>query len=430
MKFLPLYDLQHEINRLFIAGSKFAKNDPRLQKQAVVFNQLGEKSPVFKKIAEGIESLISAEAGDSSAKLVELSTLLYAILYTQGETVEEEQPTTELSPVLQLEDVRTDKSHLALKHLIQALCLQREGRLEDVKRAFADGQFNDFRIYHLFDEALADRYTEFADYIETVVIPAIGKPVIPFIVNSFSYEGKTDDVRRFRILRKLNYHGIRGMVDKIFESQSVALQAEAVKTLNFDPKNEDLLIKFTGDKQKLIRIAAYKTLANLNTETAQNMLVELFVSGKKKQDNPELGEILKIRLPDKFIPVLLEKAKADYAKCLELDIVNANTKAVNNTFGNLATSIKPLFYNVNGDVLLFYRKMFTEKKYTEISNFAKTKWNCYSLFIRIAESVAKSLKNVKEGHDCLAFLAKNTDFVEFSSSLEELKLSVADTRHS
>jgi hypothetical protein len=215
MKFVPLYDLQHEINRLFIAGSKFAKNDPRLQKQAAVFNKLGEKSPVFKKIAESIESLVKAETIDSSTKLLEVSMLLYAVLYTQGETVDAEQQEMKLTPTLSLKNIYTNKSYLALKSLIEALSLQKGGRLENVKAAVENEQFNDFRIYHLFDAALADRYTEFADYIETTVIPAIGAPMIPFIINGFSFEGRADDVRRFRILHRLDYHGIPGMVDEI-----------------------------------------------------------------------------------------------------------------------------------------------------------------------------------------------------------------------
>ncbi|MDR2383071.1 MAG: HEAT repeat domain-containing protein [Prevotellaceae bacterium] len=401
MKFLPLYDLQHEINRLFIAGSKFAKNDPRLLKQAAVFNQLGEKSPVFKKIAEGIENLISAEAVDSPSKLMEISTLLYAILYTQGETVEEELPVTELAPVLQLNDVYTNKSHLALKHLIEALSLQKEGRLDEVKKAFTNNQFNDFRIYHLFDAALANRYAEFADYIETTVIPAIGNPIMPFLINNFSYEGETGDIRRFRILAKLNYRGIAEMVDEIFEGQSVALQVEAVKTLSNDSKNEDLLIKFAGDKQKAIRLAAYEALANLNTETAQHTLVELFVSDKKKQDAPELGEVLKIRLPAKFIPALLEKAKADFKKSLELEVFT-NKKTVVNVFRNLYASIKPLLCNLNEDILAFYKEMFSNEKYHEVAGKAKSNASCCHLPDCIAESVIKSLEN-KEGFEDFRF---------------------------
>jgi hypothetical protein len=415
VKLLPLYDLQQEINRLFIAGSKFAKNDPRLHKQAAVFNKLGEKSPVFKKIAEGIESLVNAEPADSSTKLLEVSTLLYAVLYTQGETVDAEQQEMESMPAIPLQDVCTDKSYLALKPLVEALSSQKDGRLYNLKTAFRNEQFNDFRIYHLFDAALSDHYAEFADYIETTVIPAIGKPMIPFILKSFNCEGKTDDARRFRILRKLGYPGIPDMVNEILAGKSVPLQAEAVKTLSNDPKNEELLIRFADDRQKTVRLAAYEALANLNTETAQRTLIELFVSEKKKTDIPELGEILKMNPLDEFIPVLFEKAKADYEKCLELD-KSASVKAITGAFESFMTSINMLTDNVNKDILEFYKDVFTSEKYHELSKIAESKASRHYLPGKIVESVAKSLKNTADGINCLKFLSKKSPYNEFSKS--------------
>jgi hypothetical protein len=415
MKFLPLYDLQKEINRLFIAGSKFAKNDPRLQKQAAVFAKLGEKSPVFKRVAEGIENLVNAESVDSSTKLLEISTLLYSILYTQGETVETEQKETELEPILPLQDVNTNKSYLALKPLIETLTLQKVGRMHDMERAFKNGQFNDFRIYHLFDAALDDNYADFAEYIETTVIPAIGKPMIPYIIKGFSYEGKTDDVRRFRILHKLGFYGILEMVNNILTGESsVALQAEAVKVLGAESAkisagnsgNEELLIKFAGDKLKPIRLAAYEALANLNTEKAQRTLVELFISGKKKQDISELGEVLKINLSDKFIPALLEKAKADYGKCLEFD-KSSDWKAIIDALENLKTSIIPLLNNVNEDIIAFFKDMFTDKKYMALSQVAESRASTTYPQRQIREYVAVSLENTQKGFECLLFLMKN-----------------------
>ncbi|MDR2287116.1 MAG: HEAT repeat domain-containing protein [Prevotellaceae bacterium] len=420
MKFLPLYDLQKEINRLFIAGSKFAKNDPRLQKQAVVFAKLGEKSPVFKKVAEGIENLVNAESIYSSTKLLEISTLLYSILYTQGETVDTGQKETELEPVMPLKEAYTNKSYLALKPLIEILTSQKAGRMRDMEMIFENRQFNDFRIYHLFDAALADNHAGFAEYIETTVIPAIGKPMIPFIINGFSLEGKPDDVRRFRILHKLGFYGIFEMADKVLTGESsVALQAEAVKALGAEVSisggnsgNEELLIKFTGDKLKAMRLAAYEALANLNTETAQRTLVELFISGKKKQDIPELSKVLKINLLDKFIPALLEKAKADYRKCIEFN-KSSDWKTIIDAFEDLKTSIIPLLSNVNEDIIAFFKDMFTDKKYIMLTQVAESRASNSYPHKQIKEYVATSLENTKEGFECLVFLMENVYCDEF-----------------
>ncbi|MDR1338641.1 MAG: HEAT repeat domain-containing protein [Prevotellaceae bacterium] len=415
MKILPLYDLQQEINRLFIAGSKFAKNDPRLQKQAAVFNKLGEKSPVFKRIAEGIENLLNAESADSSGNLLEISTLLYAVLYTQGETAGTDPQETELTPVLPLDQVQTDKSYLALKPLIEALTQQKGERLSDVRTAFRNGQVNDFRIYPLIDAALADRYTELADYLETAVIPAIGKPVMPCIINGFNYEGNTGDIRRFRILHKFDYDGIPEMVDRIFAGKSIPLQAEAVKTLSKNPENEDLLLKFADDKNKVIRMAAYQTLTELKTESAEKTLVELFISGKRKSDTLELGKILRARLQDKFVPTLLDKAKADYKKCIEPDKYE-DIKAMSAAFETLNASMNTLVNNANKDVMEFYRDMFTGKKYRDLSKTAESKISYLYMPGMIADSAARNLENTQEGFECLEFLSKNSSFDEFMYS--------------
>ncbi|MDR1170548.1 MAG: HEAT repeat domain-containing protein [Prevotellaceae bacterium] len=410
MKLLPLYDLLHEISRLFIAGSKFAKNDPRLLKQVAVFNRLGEKSAIFKKIAEDIEALAGADPADSSAKLLDISTLLYSMLYTQSDTADAEQQETKPAPVMALNDVRTDKSYLELKPLIEALVMQKGGRLGRVKSAFENGLCDDFRIYRLLDAALADRYTEFADYLENTVIPSIGKPIIPFIVNGFSYDGKMENIRRFRLLYRLGYSGISGMVDEILTGNSVAMQVEAVKTLGNDPKNEELLIKLSSDRQKSIRLAAYRAMADLNTETVQSVLVELFVSGRKKQDVSELGEILKIKLSDKFIPVLLEKAKASCDKCMALD-KSTDSKAVIDAFEALRIDMSPLINNTGSDVLTFYREMFTDKRYASLSKIAESK--ACRIPGLIADAVAKSLGNTKEERECLKFLSNKSCRDEF-----------------
>ena len=78
MKLQPLYDLQQEITRLFVAGSKFAIGDPRLLKHVAVLNKLGEKAPVFKKLATDLEDLTKTDAQQSSEKLLSIFYIIYA----------------------------------------------------------------------------------------------------------------------------------------------------------------------------------------------------------------------------------------------------------------------------------------------------------------------------------------------------------------
>lgn len=279
MKIQALYDLQQEINRLFIAGSKFAAGDPRLLKQVPVFNKMGEKAPVFKKLAADIEELTKTGSQQSSEKLLAISTLLYSILYTQGETTEE-GAAVDRTPLLQLDKIDTKNSYLQLKPVIEALSSSNQGRMEVLRDAFERKVFEDFRTYKHLEKALGDKYSELADYVADTIIPSLGKPIIPFLVSSFAYEDKSDQVRRFRILRNAHYEGLQEMTDKILAENLPKLQAEAIIWLGTDGKNQELVMKLSDDKNKLVREAAYKALAAYNTKESLEKLKNLYIKGK------------------------------------------------------------------------------------------------------------------------------------------------------
>ena len=125
----PLYDLQQELNRLFIAGSKFAKNDPRLQKHVPILKKLGEKAPVFNKLAQEVESLLQVESTQAAEKLLNVATLLYSVLYTQGVTVEAEAQKSEQVPTIAYKLLlrASRDAWRCLKMLLNANCLTIRG---------------------------------------------------------------------------------------------------------------------------------------------------------------------------------------------------------------------------------------------------------------------------------------------------------------
>ena len=125
----PLSDLREEINRLMIAGSRFANNDPRLQKLLPIFEKMGEKAPVFQKISGHIEALLKAPTTESAEHLTALSTLLYAVLYTQGKSNVEGDITDQV-PMMNIDAVKTPLTYLELQSTIEALTTTGSGRYE------------------------------------------------------------------------------------------------------------------------------------------------------------------------------------------------------------------------------------------------------------------------------------------------------------
>ncbi|MDA0813049.1 MAG: hypothetical protein O3C21_11770, partial [Verrucomicrobia bacterium] len=86
MSIAVLTQVADEARRLAIAGSQLAKGDFRLQKLVPPLQSAGMKAPVFAKVAECAEAVIAASEKESATALLELSTLVGAVLYTQGTT--------------------------------------------------------------------------------------------------------------------------------------------------------------------------------------------------------------------------------------------------------------------------------------------------------------------------------------------------------
>ncbi|WP_456062891.1 HEAT repeat domain-containing protein [Capnocytophaga leadbetteri] len=354
----PLYELQQELNRLFIAGSKFAKNDPRLQKHIPILKKLGEKAPVFNKLAQDVEELLQLDAQQSAEKLLSLSTLLYSVLYTQGTTTEEGAAVADQVPNVALADVNTQYSYLQLKPVLQALTQSNSGRLETVKDAYARGIFKDSRTFGYLSFALADKYSELADYIMEVVIPASGKAMLPFLVADFKLEDKVENVRRLRLLYKLGYAEVDTLIDKIFAESLPNLQAEAIAILSDkkDEKTEDFIITLTGDKNKTVRGAAYKALAKIGTQRSVDKLYELYSNNKQKGNGELLAEaIASVPLASHYQP-FLQKVRERFEALLSMD--EADEKALTAAFERLPTEWEilkhkdyPETYVLLGDIL-------------------------------------------------------------------------------
>src|SRR5204862_7818175 len=86
MSIAVLAQVYDETRRLAVAGSVVAGGDFRLKKLVPPLEQAGAKAPVFARVGQAAKAVVEANEQTSAEALLELATLVNAILYTQGET--------------------------------------------------------------------------------------------------------------------------------------------------------------------------------------------------------------------------------------------------------------------------------------------------------------------------------------------------------
>jgi hypothetical protein len=138
-----LVQVYDEMRRLAIAGSAVAPGDFRLKKLIAPLEKSAEKAPVFAKVAQAVQAVVDSNDKTASTALLELTTLVNAILYTQGAT----GIAGELKP-LETRDLgqTTQTGARTLKPLLEALSSTGSGRIEPVRDAFDRGTFKDLRL--------------------------------------------------------------------------------------------------------------------------------------------------------------------------------------------------------------------------------------------------------------------------------------------
>lgn len=411
----PLYDLQQELNRLFIAGSKFAKNDPRLQKCIPILKKLGEKAPVFNKLAQEVEALLQVECQQSAEKLLNVSTLLYSVLYTQGVTIQAEATKALQEPNASIADVNTTYSYLQLKPVLQALTQSNSGRLEVLKDAFERGIFKDSRTFGYLSYALADKYTELADYVLQTIIPTCGQAMLPFLLSDFRLEDRTENVRRLQLLHQLGYTEMDSLTDKIFGESLPNLQAEAISIIaeKKDTQTEDFIMSLTSDKNKLVREASYKALAILGTQRSIDKLLALYETNKAKGNAKALAEAISLlAIPSHYQP-FLKKIYEQFNTLLSIEKTD-NNATVTNAFERFAIDLDILENKDCNEVYEFLSELLQSQKFNTLRR---------SLFKNTYDPIPMKIVGILnsfEADKVVAFYDKHKQYLTFNSGYNDL----------
>lgn len=315
MSIAALTEVYNETRRLAIAGSGLANGDYRLQKLLPVLEKAGEKAPVFKKIATSIDAVINSDERSAPDALLNLSTLVSAVLYTQGKTGTE----GELRPIESSGfALRTsDTSARVLQPLIEALTSTGSGRMEIIAEAHRRGGFDDLRLVRPAVAAIDDVYAEISEFICDQVLPRYGRAIVPDVRASLNLKGKGADARRLRLLYQLQPDVTQPLIEEALESGSKELKVAAISCLKGSQSHLSFILEQTKARAKDVKRAAFEALVEFEDKSAIDALKKALSGADmawianivSRNQNTELLQHLHSKACDRLDSLLAGKAK-------------------------------------------------------------------------------------------------------------------------
>ncbi len=303
MSIAVLNEVYTEARRLAIAGSVVAPGDFRLKKLVEPLKKAGTKAPVFAKVAESVEEVINSTDKTSATSLLNLSSLVCSILFTQGATGAEGKLESIQSSAVQAK--RTQISARMLKPLIEALTTTGSGRQEQIHSAIELGLFADLRLVRHAFKAIDDPYGEIAEMITEKVLPSYGRAILSELKSTFDVKGKGGHARRLRLMHKIDPEFARENVKEALAAGSAEVKVAAIECLGDAQEDLSFLIEQSKAKAKDVRQAAYHSLCKLPDADALAVLVKA-IEGK---DLSVVAYAVRNCMPTKLIEVALDRAK-------------------------------------------------------------------------------------------------------------------------
>jgi hypothetical protein len=285
MSMAILNQVQEDVRRIAIAGAAVAGGDFRLKKLLPALEQAGTKAPIFARVAQAVQAVVDSNEKNASVAVLDLASLVNAILYTQGETgaVGEWRPI----PTTDLGGSREQTSARTLKPLLEALTSTGSGRIELVRDAVERGTFRDLRLVRPALQALDDPYPEIASLLAEKVLPMYGKAIVPALRDALDLKGLGGDVHRLRLLHRLDPEGTRELVRQALDAGSKEIRVAAIGCLDTTGSDLGFLLEQARSRAKDVRAAALRALG-----TASNAVREIVSAIKAAIDGDDIELIV------------------------------------------------------------------------------------------------------------------------------------------
>lgn len=265
MDLQALYDLKERLEYAAIAGTGLIQEDFRLKRSIEALAPLAAASPVFAKIAAAAQSLLAAPAEERGRKLLDVLSLVNAVVYTQGTVT----VPGELQPLEKRGGTYVQASYGQLQPLIAALSGTGSGRFAQIKRYWVEHPeyFRDFRVLPYVIRTLGDPYGELCDLISHI-LQSIGADVIPLLKEGFDGKGKREMVRRVQLIEAIAGAQENDFYLSELEEAEKEVRGALIYALRHEKANAQKLVELCQTERSGPKKSAHWALAKLESDVA------------------------------------------------------------------------------------------------------------------------------------------------------------------
>ena len=281
MDIASLYELRNRLRTAMIAGTNLLSEDFRLKRAVEAVQLLEQTAPVFAKIGELGRNLIAPEQADKVDALLQVITLVDAVLCTQGA----------VSVSGEIEEIAgnhfgtavTNAPYSVVKALLDAFASSGIGHYSHILYTHEAHPelFADYRIKAAMVRALGAGYTELA---ETVAewLKEEGEKILPLLQRDFNPKGKKEMVRRVHVIEAVAGAKANDFYIKQLSEAEREVRQALIHALRHNPDNLELLMEMTKTERGNAKKMACFALVYMKDERAGELFKKM--CAKKPQD--------------------------------------------------------------------------------------------------------------------------------------------------
>ena len=364
-----IYELQGRLRAACIAGTNLLSEDFRLRRAFEAFKPLKTASPVFAKVGELTEKLLSPDCQNQQGTLLDTITLVDAVICTLG-TVDVKGE-VETAGIINAEEntgsLIINAPYSTLKGLLEALTTSGGGHYGYVCDIHENNPelFQDYRVKYALVQALGASYAELADKVEQWIKEDNDKTILPFLYKDFDPKGKKEMVRRVKVIRTLAGAEANDFYVKMLEEAQKDVRLELIDALRHEPKNMSLLLDMSKTERGKNKDKVFELLAEIKNVEVHEYFKEL---AKKKPET-----VLKY----------LKNTTVDWSSELVADICNMVIEKIDmidsasdeekiKISDTLQSVVRTIFGKGGADICECYRRLLAKKE--KINQLLKKTW--------------------------------------------------------